>query len=138
MFDHWDATTTAAVEEWHDTLPQELVEKARGHMAEAAACSARRVAVFCGRIPAGPPDGGEGGAASGGDQLIHGPDDDELPDAPKRLQASLMALLATPRLDRLGADFRAAGEFEGFDRLKDLAHPDTDHRWMWAANGACQ
>ncbi|CAK0904787.1 unnamed protein product, partial [Prorocentrum cordatum] len=69
--------------------------------------------------------GGEFARRAASALLLSDPDNPEHPDAGKGLQARLV-FVDLARGARLGPQ-----RWEGGQILHDLAHPDTDRRWLW-------
>ena len=131
LLTQWTATTAAAMDAWAGELSPDTAHVARQVLEEGAAESVRRTAQLAGRLPRSRGHDGAEHAALTAASILAGPDDVEHPDVEAGLQARLSELASKPRLERLRATLRQAGDWEGVRLWEDLCDSHTDHRWLW-------
>ena len=139
LFDTWDTSTRAALQEWSECLEPATAAVAQQIIDESASLSERRTAQLAGRLPRDPLSDANGFAARTTAHLLApvGLEDPEHPDAPADgLQTRLADLVTKGRLDRVREILRCAGDFEGLQVLSDQCDAATDHSWLWALAAA--
>ena len=99
-------------------------------LAEQFMDSYEKAAIVAGRLPCA---GGRRQPApcQPEEMLISSADDPEHPDREQGLQSLLLDVGSPSVTAELHAALSECDDWEGMELLKDLAHPDQDHMWLW-------